>query len=59
MSDDWDDDYPETSMDDAAYDEYVQREFGRDGGVKGDPPILLILAGLVLLVLVLAVYLLT
>ena len=59
MSGDWDDDFPQTSMDDDAYDEYVKREFGADGGVKGDPPVATIIWVAILLVLVVAVYVLT
>lgn len=55
MSDDWDD-LPETSLDDEAYDRYVKRTFGADGGVKGDPPVAVLIwvaLGLVLLAAVL------
>lgn len=59
MSDDDWDDLPETSMDDEAYDKYVKSTFGAGGGLKGDPPVALLIWVLVGLVLVAAVFLLT
>lgn len=56
MSDDWDEDYPATSLDDDAYDQYVKRTFGGGGRVKGDPPVRLIIFVLIGIALIFAVY---
>ena len=33
------DDFPETSLDDEDYDDYLAREFDREGRVRGEPPV--------------------
>ena len=33
------DDFPETSLDDEDYDEFLSREFDREGRTRGEPPV--------------------
>lgn len=59
MSDLDDLDVPGTHLDDEAYDEFVQRNFGGDGGLKSAPPVGLLILLALGLVLVVAVFVLT
>ena len=33
------DDYPETSLEDDDYDDFLAREFDREGRIRGEPPV--------------------
>lgn len=54
-----DDEYPDTHLDDDAYDEFLQREFDADGRLKDGPPVtrFLILAIVLLACLMLILFL--
>ncbi len=52
------DDLPSTHLDDDEYDEFLEREFDADGGLRGEPPVPRIILGIVLLVIVFALMLL-
>jgi hypothetical protein len=49
--DDEDDGSPLTHLTDAAYDEFVASEFDAQGRRKGDPPVVPILLGLIVVIL--------
>ncbi len=48
------DDLPSTHLDDEAYDEFLAREFDRDGRLQDAPPIARILVGLIVLLVLVA-----
>ena len=45
------DDYPQTHLDDDAYDEFLQKEFDSQGRLKGDPRVAAWIVVLIVLVL--------
>lgn len=51
------DDLPETHLDDEAYEEFVGRTFDTGGRVRGVPPVGVVIAVLIVLVLAVAVVL--
>jgi hypothetical protein len=53
------DDFPSTHLEDDDYDDFLAREFDREGGLRGELPVVRIILGIVVLLLVLAVYLFT
>jgi hypothetical protein len=59
MSDDDFDDLPETHLADDDYDEFLAREFDRDGGLRDEPPVaryILMLVVLIAIVIVLVFF---
>jgi hypothetical protein len=47
------DELPATHLDDEAYDAFVESEFASDGRLKGDPPVVWIVVGIVVVLLAL------
>jgi hypothetical protein len=52
-----DDDLPSTHLDDDDYDEFLAREFDREGGLRGELPVVRILLGIIVILVILAVFL--
>ena len=52
-----DDDFPSTHLDEDEYEEFLEREFDREGGLRDELPVGRIILGIVVLLVVLALFL--